>query len=277
MLYDYLCGRTVMNLAKIFLDTQELYNTNSKLIAACEYSRSNQMFVGANESIDCEVNRFDADCKILVSKKRSFEAAEDYARKGDKVAVLNFANSFNPGGGVVHGARAQEECLCRVSTLYDSLVSKEMLEKFYKPHCKTENDLATDDIIYTPKVLVFKSDTAEPKLRPESEWFYADVITCAAPCLEPDMQGITCEELKKLHASRARHILGVACKYEADVLILGAFGCGAFSNPPEIVAEVYKNVLSDYLHAFKAIEFAVYCNEWDSKNYEVFKKTLGEF
>ena len=60
-----------MNLAKIFLDTQELYNTNSKLIAACEYSRSNQMFVGANESIDCEVNRFDADCKILVSKSLS--------------------------------------------------------------------------------------------------------------------------------------------------------------------------------------------------------------
>ncbi|MBP5436940.1 MAG: TIGR02452 family protein [Treponema sp.] len=266
-----------MDLAKVFLDTQELYNTNPMLVAACEYSRGKQVFVGADESIECEVNRFDGDCKILVSKKRSFEAAEGYARNGDRVAVLNFANSFNPGGGVVHGARAQEECLCRVSTLYDSLRSKEMMEKFYKPHCKSGDDLASDDIIYTPKVLVFKSDTDEPKLRPEAEWFYADVITCAAPCLEPDMQGVTHEELKKIHASRARHILGVACKYEADVLILGAFGCGAFSNPPEIVAEVYKDVLSDYLHAFKAIEFAVYCSVRDSKNYEVFKETFCEF
>lgn len=263
-----------MNLSKVFSDTQKLYNTHPKLIAACDYSRKNQVFVSENETVDCDLNRFNSTCRIIVSKKRTFEAAETYARNGEKVAVLNFANSFNAGGGVVHGARAQEECLCRISTLYDSLISKEMQEKFYKPHCAKGNDLATDDIIYTPKVLVFKTDTAEPELRPESEWFYADVMTCAAPCLGFSIRTITYDDLRKIHISRARHILDVACKYEADVLILGAFGCGAFSNPPEIVAEVYKDVLSYYTHSFKAIEFAVYCNKWDSRNFDIFRENF---
>lgn len=78
--------------------------------------------------------------------------------------------------------------------------------------------------------------------------FYADVLTCAAPCLEPNIKTISYEDLRKIHISRARHILDVACKYKADVLILGVFGCGAFRNPPEIVAEVYKKY-SDRLFA----------------------------
>lgn len=264
-----------MDLTNVFSDTQKLYNTHPKLIAACEYSRNNQVFVSENETVNCELNRFNSNCNIIVSKKRTFEAAEKYAREGERVAVLNFANSFNAGGGVVYGARAQEECLCRISTLYDSLISQEMQDKFYKPHCAKGSEFANDDIIYTPKVLVFKTDTAEPKLRPEAEWFYADVLTCAAPCLELDIQTISYDELRQIHTSRARHILDVACKYKADVLILGAFGCGAFRNPPEIVAEVYKNVLTDYIHAFKTVEFAVYCNEWNEKNFEVFRKKIS--
>lgn len=259
-----------MNLSQVFSDTQKLYNSHPSLIAACEYSRKNQVFISENESIDCELNRFESDCNIVVSKKRTFEAAEKYAHNGEKVVVLNFANSYNAGGGVVHGARAQEECLCRISTLYDSLISKEMQDKFYRPHCKIGNDLATDDIIYTPKVIIFKTDTENPILRPVPEWFSADVLTCAAPCLVYGSQ-VTYNELERIHTSRARHILDTACKYKSDVLILGAFGCGAFCNPPEIVADVYKKVLSDYIHAFRTVEFAVYCNKWDAKNYDIFK------
>lgn len=264
-------------LAEIFADTQKLYNTNAKLVSACDYSRKNHVFVPADEKIDCERNRFEQEAKIIVSKKRTFEAAEVYARAGKKVAVLNFANSYHPGGGVVHGARAQEECLCRISTLYDSIASPEMREQFYNPHCKADNDLANDDIIYTPSVLIFKSDTATPKLMPESEWFFADVLTCAAPCLSRDIKPLENETLTKIHESRLRHILDVACKYEAEVVILGAFGCGAFSNPPEVVAAAYKNLLPDYRCAFSTIEFAVFCRDFETQNYDVFATALGQF
>ena len=42
----------------------------------------------------------------------------------EEILVLNFANPVNPGGGVRRGARAQEEDLCRKSSLLLSLESE---------------------------------------------------------------------------------------------------------------------------------------------------------
>lgn len=262
-------------LSQIFADTQTQYSTNFRLIEACQKARLNHKFYGAKDEILCNKNRFESSAEIVVSKKRTFQAAEEYSKKGFRTAVLNFANSFNPGGGVVEGARAQEECLCRVSTLYDSISSKEMREKFYDPHCETFDDLATDDLIYTPEVIVFKSDTDEPAMLPENKWFSADVITCAAPCLGCDDDMISEKKLQQLHYSRAKHILDAACQNKVEVLILGAFGCGAFCNPPSVVAQVYKQVLSEYANAFKTIEFAIYCSSFETNNYKAFSKTFN--
>ena len=60
----------------------------------------------------------------------------------------------------------------------------------------------------------------------------------------------------------------------AETVILGAFGCGAFENNPEVVAMAAKNVLKDYLHAFCNLEFAVYCTPRDENNYRVFERVL---
>lgn len=56
----------------------------------------------------------------------------------------------------------------------------------------------------------------------------------------------------------------------AEVLILGAFGCGAFRNAPAVVTAAYQQVLPQSLNHLKTIEFAVYCRLRDSRNYDVF-------
>ena len=145
-----------------------------------------------------------------------------------------------------------------------------------------------DDIIYSPNVTVFKTDTADPKLMVERDWSEVNVITCAAPNLRQRpgnaysigdgdrAAGINEQELLLLHEKRLRRILDVAVIEGNDVVILGAFGCGAFANKPEIVARAAKNVIQKYTYAFVTIEFAIYCSPWDTENYKVFSEILQD-
>ena len=57
-------------------------------------------------------------------------------------------------------------------------------------------------------------------------------------------------------------------------VVLVAFGCGAFRNDPNVVAAAAKTVIADYLHAFRVIEFAVYCRPGDTANYDAFEDAL---
>ena len=59
------------------------------------------------------------------------------------------------------------------------------------------------------------------------------------------------------------------------MLILGAFGCGAFRNDPQVVAQAYHDVLPEFSHHFRTIEFAVYCPRYDDSNYRAFKTQLA--
>lgn len=264
--------------AAVFEDTRSLCKSNSILGMIISHSNTFQNTYTRMTPPKLHIPRFTEPAQIVVSQKRSFEAAEAY--RGKSVCVLNFASATNPGGGVKWGASAQEECLCRCSTLYENLNTREMWNTFYGPHRKANNPLGNDDLIYTPEVMVFKSDTAVPVLRDQDDWFTCSVITCAAPDLRPDRNTgrrvhINTEKLKDLLTQRIHHILFVAAENENDILILGAFGCGAYRNPPEVVAEVMKLAVEYYKYCFKTIEFAVYCEPRDEENYTVFNRILG--
>lgn len=86
---------------------------------------------------------------------------------------------------------------------------------------------------------------------------------------------ITDDELLAIHEKRFTRILDIALTNNNDVVILGAFGCGAFENNPGVVAAAAKNVVEKYIHAFRVIEFAVYCSPRDSHNYDVFSSVFG--
>ena len=274
--------------AMIFKDTEQMYQTNEKLKAAIDYSLKNQKLFFADGDVDHKTSH-GRSALVTVSGKRTLEAAESYAKKGKRVCVLNFASATNPGGGVVHGSSAQEEAICRCSTLYPCLNTKEMWNKFYMPHRKADNPLYNDDCIFTPAVKVFKSDISFPGLLPEKDWWDVDVITCAAPNLRkvpsnpmnPEAGSkraeINHDELKALHSHRIQRIFEVAIANKADVLILGAFGCGAFCNPPELVAEVFAEYTEKYRECFDAIEYAVFHTEREMENYKAFKVAMGKF
>ena len=72
---------------------------------------------------------------------------------------------------------------------------------------------------------------------------------------------------------RIKRILELAAKEKVEVLILGAFGCGAFENPPEIVADIFASLIK--LYNFETVEFAVFCRN-DIKNYDVFESRFAK-
>ena len=270
---------------EIFEDTKRLVKENEKLKKAVEYSNAHQTLIPESEDIAVKADRYEKDASVTVSAKRSFEAARAY--NGKKVSVLNFASATNPGGGVTKGASAQEECLCRISTLYFNLNTKEMWDGFYGPHRAFRNPLHTDDIIYTPEVVVFKTDTDNPVIMKEEDWYTLDVITCAAPNLRNMPSNAynsgdgdiavkpTEKELYALHVKRFTKILQAAVANGAEVIILGAFGCGAFENDPKVVAQAAKDAIAPFLRSFETIEFAVYCTKEHQENYEIFRRVLN--
>jgi uncharacterized protein (TIGR02452 family) len=76
--------------------------------------------------------------------------------------------------------------------------------------------------------------------------------------------------LRTLH-QRAERILQVANARGHKNIILGAWGCGAFGNDPNIVADVFKSAL---LHVpyFEHVCFAVYDNREPPVIFETFKQ-----
>ena len=274
--------------AMIFSDTEQMYESDETLKAVVEESLKNQKLIPADEKVDYEEIPY-RQGKVVVSGKRTLEASEPYAKQGKKVCVLNFASATNPGGGVVYGASAQEEAICRCSTLYPCLFTFEMWNEFYMPHREADNPLYNDDCIFTPKVKVFKSDIDYPELLPENDWWDVDVITCAAPNLRERPSNrmnpnagsksaeITYHGLKELHTSRIEKIFQVAIANKAEVLILGAFGCGAFRNPPDLVSEVFAEFTKKYRYYFDVIEYAVYHTGRETPNYVAFQNAMKCF
>jgi uncharacterized protein (TIGR02452 family) len=103
---------------------------------------------------------------------------------------------------------------------------------------------------------VFKSDERaeiiEPKMLPLNDWYKVNIITCAAPELR---YGPMPNDYETIITRRIKRILDVAAMERTEVLILGAWGCGAFKNPTEIVARVFFSLLKNY--NFEIVEFAI--------------------
>ena len=276
-------------LIKIFENTVWMCENNRRLVDKIKSSMACNRVISEENADDILENLIygsetEKEAKSIVSKKRSFEAASSY--RGKHISVLNFASATNPGGGVTKGASAQEECLCRISTLYKCISASE-IEAFHKKHRYTlktgkMNSFYNDDCIQTCDVTVFKSDTAKPVLLSEKDWFDVDVISCVAPNLRYMSQhdknwkkNVTDKKLFDIYKKRINRVLDIASSAKSDIIILGAFGCGAFANPPELVAKAMHAAIDEHKYDFETIELAIYCSSRDTSNYEVFAKEFA--
>jgi uncharacterized protein (TIGR02452 family) len=212
---------------------------------------------GATETADCvyEVLPQGADVIPFVCPR-------------EKVCILNFASSRNPGGGYRAGAMAQEEALCYASNLGPEL---EKHVDFYEYNREELfNGLYSDGIIYSKDVVFFKNRGTNTKP------VKANVISCAAPNWGAARRhGVKESENHDVMVRRIKQIFDVAIANGDKTLVLGAFGCGVFKNDPEEVANIIYTMLEhkQYKKYFNRIIFAM--NDSKSRNAITFKNTFG--
>ncbi len=272
---------------EVFQDTMDWINSDSALSASIPVAKKNTKVYFEDDYPDFDIS-ITKKMVIEVTGDRSYQAAMRLQKENPdaKIAVMNFANAFHAGGGVTTGASAQEECLCRTSTLYPLLYRRMLRDTFYKHHYTLNTPKASDSLVYTEGVIICKTDEDLPKRMPKEDWVTVDVITIAAPDLRdksnkhaPLVNGGTYmnnAELFGYHVKRAIHMLTCAAAKGADILVLGAFGCGAFENDPEVVSRAYKTALKEFPKVFDKVEFAVYCPPGSSRNYNVFKRVIEQ-
>lgn len=274
-------------LTRIFENTRDWYEHDPNLRQSVLESIIGTAFYPPGPVPALGAARFSQPMSVSVSRRRTLEAALFHLREdpGAKVTVLNFASATNPGGGVTRGSSAQEESICRCSTLYPALNTPHLRREFYEFHRNRRDVRYTDACIYTPGVIIVKTDTDRPERMERTDWRQVSVITCAAPNLREQPynamnpgQGTALElsdtELLQIHRERGQKILRIAATHGTDTLILGAFGCGAFRNPPEVVARAYRELLDQFDGYLRRVEFAVYCTARDSRNYDAFRAAM---
>lgn len=270
----------------VFMDTQNFYTENKTLAAAVAYGQQHTKLYEPDDYP--EIHAAGArPGQVQVIAAKTFETAMNLHKSfpDKKIAVLNFASATRPGGGVKNGSSAQEESLCRCSTLFPTIDRKWLHEKYYDANRQARDIRHTDACIYSPGVVICKTDESIPKRLDEADFVTVDVISCAAPNLrnEPVNQynpetgkpvKMEPQKLYDLHVKRAKHIMHVAAANGVDILILGAFGCGAFQNDPDTVAQAYRAALKDYRDKFDNIVFAIYCSGTDRSNFDAFKNQI---
>lgn len=235
---------------------------------------------------------------ISIQKATTIDAALELEKKlrGSnfpyRIGILNFASATTVGGGVAKGSNAQEESICRVSTLYPVLNSDKVHEGYYLKNRICGNRIYENICVYSPDIIIFRKDgMKDNETLPEVEWTKVDVLTCPAPNLRKDIFNqfnqddsknvldISEDELKKVLSERIKLILYTAAKQKITHLILGAFGCGAFKNPPEIVSNVFYDELVRYWMNFMFMEvvFAIPYTQHSKTNYDVFENTFRKY
>lgn len=178
---------------------------------------------------------------VGVENTDSFEVAKEIIPSYDvgkvstrKVLVLNFANPVTPGGGVVRGARAQEEDLCRKSSLYISLTSGEAKD-MYAYNKKLNDYLASDYMVLSPNVEIIRDRDGNLA----TDTTIVGVLTAAAPMVSHGRVRASSEEIAEIIRHRIKGILHIAAYYGYEYLVLGAWGCGAFGNDAAVVAKLF--------------------------------------
>ncbi len=265
------------SLVEMFEKTIEYFENGKGKLSREEYTEAKVFLPDEVDEIcskEFETANNEKKCCFSVSNDDSYTAARKLAEKykENRVLVLNFANPVNIGGGVEFGARAQEEDLCRKSSLFLSISGKDA-ENYYTYNRSLETFLGSDAIIISPNVEIIKDENGNML---ENSVNVA-VMTCAAPYIRDGLEGLTQQEYEEMFYSRIVKMLKIAYYLNYRVFVLGAWGCGAFYNDASLVSDLFYKAFGELEQNginFRHIEFAILSRSKEQYNYKEFARNF---
>jgi uncharacterized protein (TIGR02452 family) len=187
--------------------------------------------------------------KLIITVTDETTSQASRRLRKESPCILNFASAKNPGGGFLRGAKAQEEDLARVSSLYAPLAQHP--DYYLINRASANGPLYTDGLIISPGVSFFRDENLQLVQYP----WKVSVVTCPAPNVGESE--ITAKRTHTILKRRAHAVL-TAMASQSGTAILGAWGCGVFGNDPEMVAGVFQDHLAgDFALAFNHMIFAI--------------------
>ncbi|MFF3438418.1 TIGR02452 family protein [Streptosporangium sp. NPDC002721] len=192
---------------------------------------------------------------------------------GGAVGCLNFASAKNPGGGFLRGTQAQEESLAYASGLYRCLVEA---PDFYAFHRERGDPLYSDRAILSPAVPVFRDDRNSLLARPYPVSFLTVAAPNAGAMDENDERRARLPEVLFERSGRALELFAASGLRR---LVLGAWGCGVFRNPPALVAGCFATHLgpSGAFHGrFEQVVFAVLDHAPGTPTHDAFARVFTD-
>ena len=235
-----------------------------------------------SEKFTAEFEPLNVPAEVSVIEADSLDAAHKWVNEGLDVCVLNFANRRNPGGGVTSGSGAQEEYLFRCSDYYRFMYCFAKYAQQYGLKLSPSQYPMDKNYggVYSPNVTIFRENERKGYALAENTWL-VNMIAVAA-MVGPDTEFVAGEErivpeLIDGVKNKMRTIFRIACAHKQRNLILGAWGCGAFHNPPKHIAELFRDVMSEneFAGAFSRICFAISTHPGKTNtNYPAFKEVF---
>ena len=196
-------------------------------------------------------------------------------------AVLNMANAHVPGGAYVEGAVAQEENLFRRTDCHFRIDDREYDRTTDRYHpAMTELLSARAGRVYldvaSPRVCIrgpedrARADLGYPWLRDDQVFPFFELRAAAQDlrgglAFDPaDARRRIAAQLDTLRSHGVRHA------------VLSAFGCGAFCNPADHVARIYREELAARAHDFSRVAFAIFAPGYGPDNFTPFEHVFAE-
>ena len=189
------------------------------------------------------------------------EDAIELGLKYPNSLVLNLADDNFAGGCVDSGSGAQEESIFRRTNLF-----KTLKQNMYP--------IKDNEAIYSPGVSVIKDIELNKWERYKTPKKLSFIACPGLKYPVTENHRLSENDVKRLR-KKIKVIIQTAVKFKHDTIIFGAMGCGAWRNPVQHVAEIFKSVLQKYTGVVLNYYFAILSTPGDyivrNHNYDSIK------